>query len=181
MLIKTKCSTSFGITDPLVSEYANGSSLVQVNSTASLNGQLEVNLDNNAPDGSYTILSASGITGQFESVSFTGRTPNYSLSYYPTNVVLTINSVDIPATLNGEPIKNLAVVCCGRPVLLGPLPTSGDGPTTYSITHTTGQVRCRLGTVASQTYLKMFGRNGSCTVVGTKNGIVSNPLTIIAP
>jgi len=90
-------------------------------------------------------------------------------------------SVDIPATVNGSPIYNPAVVCCGRPVILGPLPVPGSGPTVYTVRDHTGSVTCEIGQTSTQTYLKMHGNNGSCTIVGTKDGVVSNPLTVIAP
>lgn len=90
--------------------------------------------------------------------------------------------VTIPATVNGSPILSPAVVCCGRPIILGDLPVIGSGPTTYTITAQTGNAICMIGHVGSQTYLKMKASNqGSCTIVGTKNGVTSDPLTVIAP
>lgn len=62
---------------------ANGTSLVAVNSTADLAGILEIDVDPNTVPGSYTILTSAGITGTFDSIRFTGSTPNYSLSYLP--------------------------------------------------------------------------------------------------
>ncbi|WP_237758783.1 hypothetical protein, partial [Legionella quinlivanii] len=90
-------------------------------------------------------------------------------------------AVDIPATVNGSPIYNPAVVCCGRPVILGELPIPGAGPSLYSLINKTGNVVCQIGQTATQNFLKMHGRNGSCTIIGSKNGIFSNPLTVIAP
>lgn len=167
---------------------SSGTSLVAVNGPASLAGILEINLDPTAQPGQYTLLTSSGITGAFNSVTFTGRTPNYRISYLPVGSptyvqldFLGYSSVEIPATVNGSPIINPAVVCCGRPIILGPLPVPGPGPTVYNITNKTGNVTCRIGQTAAQTYLKMNGTNGSCTIVGTKNGVVSNPLKVIAP
>ncbi|MDR3646828.1 MAG: hypothetical protein P4L22_04795 [Candidatus Babeliales bacterium] len=60
-----------------------GTSLVSVTGPATLAGTLEIDLDPNALPGTYTILTSSGITGTFNSVSFTGATPNYSISYLP--------------------------------------------------------------------------------------------------
>jgi hypothetical protein len=91
------------------------------------------------------------------------------------------SSVVIPATLNGSPILSPAVVCCGRPVLLGPLPVAGAGVTTYTVTARTGNVSCFIGHSGTQAYLKMNGSNGSCTIVGSKNGTTSAPLTIVTP
>lgn len=63
--------------------YANGgTSLISVVGTASLAGILEMTLDPAAPPGTYTILTASSLTGSFNTVTFTGVAPvNYSVSY----------------------------------------------------------------------------------------------------
>ena len=58
-------------------------SVVSVTGPASLAGTLEIDLDPNAQPGTYTILTSSGITGTFDSVTFTGSTPNFTLSYLP--------------------------------------------------------------------------------------------------
>jgi hypothetical protein len=58
-------------------------SVVAVTGPASLAGTLEIDLDPNAQPWSYKILTSSGITGTFDSVTFGGATPNYSLSYLP--------------------------------------------------------------------------------------------------
>ncbi|WP_284499472.1 hypothetical protein [Legionella maioricensis] len=181
---------------------SNGTSLVAVTGSATLAGTLEINLTPNAQPGQYILLTSSGITGTFDSVTFTGNSgifagqnPLYTLSYLPAGAPTYVQfdflgyptppspptSVDIPATVNGSPILNPAVVCCGRPVLLGPLPVPGSGSTIYTITNRTGNVTCQIGQTNSQTYLKMHGKNGSCTIIGTKDGIVSNPLKVIAP
>lgn len=169
---------------------ASATSLVAVNGAASLAGILEIKLASNAVPGQYTVLTSSSMTGTFDSVSVTsdtGKTPNYTLSYLPvgapTYVQLAFTgfpsaSVDIPATVNGSPIFNPAIVCCGRPVILGPLPVPGTGSTTYAITQKTGNVTCDIRQTKSQTYLRMEGKSGSCTIVGTKDGVVSNPLTV---
>lgn len=169
---------------------SGGSSLVAVSGSASLAGILEVQLASDAAPGQYTLLTSSGITGTFDSVSVTsdtGKTPTYTLSYLPAGAPTFVrlnftglSSIDIPATVNGSPVMNPAVVCCGRPVILGPLPVPGSGPTVYTVTQTTGSVTCQIGQTQTQTYLRMEGNSGSCTIVGTKDGVVSNPLTVIA-
>jgi hypothetical protein len=166
---------------------SSGTSLVAVTGPATLAGILEINLDSTAVPGHYILLTSSGITGTFDSVVFTGKTPNYTISYLPvgspTYVQLDFagySSVDIPATVNGSPILNPAVVCCGRPIILGDLPVPGPGPTVYSVTKRTGNVTCELGQTQTQQYLKMQGKSGSCTIVGKKNGVTSNPLKVIA-
>lgn len=62
---------------------SNNTSLVSVIGPASLAGTLEIDLDLNAETGTYTILTSSGITGTFDSITFAGATPDYSLSYLP--------------------------------------------------------------------------------------------------
>lgn len=170
---------------------SGGTSSVAVTGAASLAGILEVNLDSSATAGTYTLLTAASITGTFDSVSITGMTPqSYSVAYVPvgapTSVQLTFSTtpppspVDIPATVNGSPVLNPAVICCGRPVLLGPLPVPGNDPTVYTITQVTGSVTCEIKQTKTQTYLKMQGKSGSCTIIGRKGNVVSNPLTVVA-
>lgn len=171
---------------------SGGASLVAVTGPASLAGVLEINLDTSALPGSYTLLTSTGITGTFDSVTFTGtggKTPNYTLSYLPAGAPTYVqfnflgypsSSVDIPATVNGSSVLNPAVICCGRPVILGPLPVPGTGPTVYTIVNHTGNVTCKIGQTKTQTYLEMHGKSGSCTIIGRKDGVVSNPLTVIA-
>lgn len=168
---------------------SGGASLVAVNGAASLAGALEINIDSTAQTGEYILLTSSGITGTFDEIKFTGATPNYTLSYLPVGAPTYVQfnflgypstAVDIPATVNGSTILNPAVICCGRPVILGPLPIGGTGPTIYRVINQTGNVSCQIKQTSSQTYLKMYGKNGSCTIVGTKDGVDSNPLTIIA-
>ncbi len=165
---------------------SSGTSLVAVNGIASLAGALEINLDASATPGKYTILTSSGITGTFDTVTFTGKTPNYKLSYLPAGSptfvqfeLLSNSSINIPATYNGSPITSPAVIASGRPVILGQLPVPGIGATVYTVTTRTGNGQCEIGHTSTQTYLKVQGRNTSCTVIGTKNGIVSNPLTVM--
>lgn len=58
-------------------------STVSITGPASLAGTLEINLDPNAIPGTYNILTSSAITGTFDSVTFTGTTPEYTLTYLP--------------------------------------------------------------------------------------------------
>ena len=62
---------------------SSGTSLVSVTGAATLAGVLEIDLGENITTGLYTILTSSGITSTFDSVAFTGATPNYTLSYLP--------------------------------------------------------------------------------------------------
>ena len=107
---------------------------------------------------------------------------NSNFTENQANATITVGDglVNIPATFNGAPIFSPAVVCCGRPILLGPLPLPGTNPTSYVISGFTGNVRCEIGHSGSQAYFKMFGASGSCTIVGTKNGIKSAPFTVTA-
>ncbi len=65
---------------------SSGTSLVSVTGTTSLAGTLEIDLDPSAVSGTYQILTSSAISGTFDSITFTGKTPNYSLTYHPTFV-----------------------------------------------------------------------------------------------
>ena len=94
---------------------AGGSSSISVTGLASLAGILEINIDPNALPGTYTILNASGITGIFDSIVFTGITPEYSLSYLPienpTFVQFDLlgspsNLLQSPTNFKGEQKKN---------------------------------------------------------------------------
>lgn len=58
-------------------------SSVSVTGAASLAGVLEIDVDPSAATGTYTLLSSSGITNTFDSVTFTGTPPKYTLSYLP--------------------------------------------------------------------------------------------------
>lgn len=62
---------------------SSGTSLVSVTGPAALAGTLEIELDQSAQPGTYTILNSSGITGTFDTITFTGTVPNYTLSYLP--------------------------------------------------------------------------------------------------
>ena len=86
-------------------------STITVVGPASLAGILEIDLDPNAQPGTYEILTSSAITGTFDSVAFTGPTPNYSLSYNPvgnpTFVQLEfLGFVEPPSNLQGQQKKN---------------------------------------------------------------------------
>lgn len=82
----------------------NTSSKVNVTGAASLAGVLEIDLDPNAQPGSYTILTSAGITNAFDSVTFTGPIPRYSLSYLPLESP-TFVQFDLIGYL--EPVSNL--------------------------------------------------------------------------
>lgn len=93
---------------------SSGTSLVSITGSATLAGNLEIDLNPNAIPGTYTILTSSGITGTFDSVTFTGATPNYSLSYLPsgnpTYVQFTFlgypSLLQPPSNLQGKQEKN---------------------------------------------------------------------------
>ena len=81
----------------------------------------------------------------------------------------------IQATLRGVPINDSTVVCCGSPVVLS---VSGALHATYAVTSHTGDVSCELETVGTLGYLKMTNGDGTCTIVGTINGVTTAPLTL---
>ncbi|MBX9744938.1 MAG: hypothetical protein K2X08_07000 [Chlamydiales bacterium] len=86
---------------------SSATSLVAVTGSSSLAGTLEIDLDPATLPGTYTILTSSGITGTFDSITFTGSTPNYSLSYLPIGspTFVQFNFLSFPNTL--EPPVNL--------------------------------------------------------------------------
>ena len=138
------------------------------------------------PSGQTVTCSVSGTPtneGTVTAIVTANATNNSNSTDNTANAPITVSSssVVIPATLNGSPILSPAVVCCGRPVLLGPLPVSGSGATTYTVTARTGNVSCFIGYSGTQAYLKMNGSHGSCTIVGTKGDTTSAPLTIVTP
>lgn len=59
-------------------------STVTVNGPASLAGNLEIDIDANAQPGTYIILTSTSITSTFDTVTFVGTIPNYTISYLPT-------------------------------------------------------------------------------------------------
>lgn len=92
---------------------SSSTSSVFIAGPASLAGTLEIDLDPSAIPGTYIILTASGITGTFDSVTFTGATPNYTLSYLPIGSptfvqfdFLGFSSILPPLNFKGEQKKN---------------------------------------------------------------------------
>lgn len=87
-LTLNQANLDFGTLGSLVHIEINSNSttsMVTVNGPASLAGTLEINIDPNAIPGIYQILTSSDITGTFDSVTFTGETPIYSLTYDRTS------------------------------------------------------------------------------------------------
>ena len=79
---------------------SGGTSLVAVTGTASLAGTLEINLEAGYAPGQYTLLTSSGITGTFDSVTFSGETPKtFTVAYVPvgapTSVQLTVGATPV--------------------------------------------------------------------------------------
>jgi|GEM_PF-1118035 hypothetical protein len=97
---------------------SSSTSLVSVMGSATLAGILEIDLDPSAQPGAYTILTSSGITDTFDSITFTGATPNYSLSYLPTGSPTFVRfdflgypdpapTISEPSNLTGRQISNI--------------------------------------------------------------------------
>lgn len=88
---------------------SHSASSVIVTGSASLAGNLTLDLDQTMTGGTYTILTSSGITGTFDSVTFTGTTPNYSIYYVPTNsptsVRLNLAVLQPPSNLAGTRVN----------------------------------------------------------------------------
>lgn len=93
---------------------SSSTSVVNVTGSASLAGTLEIDLDPNAVPGTYIVLTSSGITSPFDFVTFTGPTPNYSLSYLPTDNPTFVqfeflgypSILDPPSNLQGKQKRN---------------------------------------------------------------------------
>ena len=62
---------------------SSGTSLVSVSGAATLAGTLEMDVNPDASPGTYTVLTSAGISGTFDSITFAGTAPSYSLSYLP--------------------------------------------------------------------------------------------------
>ncbi len=88
---------------------AGGAARVAVTGNAALAGNLEIQLDPAANhSASHTVLSAAGITGTFNSVTFTGATPaGYSLSYLPAGAPTSVQLNIVGAGATVQPIPTL--------------------------------------------------------------------------
>ena len=86
-----------------------------------------------------------------------------------------LSQLPIIATLEGVPVLDSTVVCCGSPVALS---VSGAVQATYVVASQTGDVSCELGTDGDGSYLRMKNGDGTCTIVGTINGVTTAPLTL---
>ncbi|MFN4174570.1 MAG: hypothetical protein ACK4HV_05650, partial [Parachlamydiaceae bacterium] len=89
---------------------ANSFSKVAINGAASLAGVLEIDVDPMSELRSYPLITASSITGTFDSIVFTGSTPNYYIAYEPSSVQFTLigfpASIEPPRGLKGKQKKN---------------------------------------------------------------------------
>lgn len=84
-------------------------SVIDVSGPATLAGALEFDLDPNLLPGTYKFLLSSAVSGTFDPVTFTGPTPNYSLTYDPQFVQLNFLgfiSIEPPSNLKGKQKKN---------------------------------------------------------------------------
>ncbi|HBB53390.1 MAG TPA: hypothetical protein DCZ80_05770, partial [Legionellales bacterium] len=118
----------------------------------------------------YDVLVSSNSTNN------TNSTTNYAIVPFK----IYNNPVDIPATSNGSTVISPAPICCGRPILTYDLPISSDLAATYSVVGTTGNIRCSIGLTGNNYYVKVYGRPGTCTIQGLKNGEISAPLVLVA-
>lgn len=114
-------------------------SLVAVTNSASLAGTLEIDILPSTPVGSYILLTSSGLTGTFDFVTFTGKTPNYTLSYLPVQnpTYVQLNFMGFTPVAPVPPTKVEGIRCCKRSKLYNILtwqpPTRGSRPTSYKI------------------------------------------------
>ena len=103
-------------------------------------------------------------------------TNHATVPYYSYN-----NPVNIPATLNGSAVLNKAKICCGRPVVMYDLSIESDLTASFQVISKTGNISCEIGSTGLNSYAKIVGRPGSCTVQGTKDGQISAPLVLEVP
>ncbi len=170
---------------------SSGTSLVSVTGPASLAGILEIDLDPSAQPGTYTILTSSGITGTFDSITFTGATPHYSLSYLPIGNPTFVQFdllgfptiLEPPSNLQGQQKKNdfgfeyelynqLTWTLSPSPETIGYyLSRDGNRIATLSASTTTYQDHNRPRGVSSVYSLVAFDDNGT----------MSSPVTVTIP
>lgn len=163
-------------------------SLVTVTGPASLAGTLEINLDPNALPGTYTLLTSSGLTGTFDFVTFTGPTPNYSLSYLPavnpTFVQLNFlgfPSILPPPNLQGEQKKNKFALQCDLYNQLVWTPSPSSDVSGYFI-YRDGTKIAQVGasTYTYQDHNRKKGVSYSYAVTAfNSNGDESSPVNIV--
>lgn len=97
----------------------SGTSLVAVTGAATLAGTLEISLDSSTSPGTYTLLTSSAVTGAFDSVTFTGDTPNYSISYQSTQVDFIFTGFPSPPTPSAPSAPaNVAAAVDGQTITL---------------------------------------------------------------
>ncbi|MBN8554875.1 MAG: hypothetical protein J0L93_05470, partial [Deltaproteobacteria bacterium] len=86
---------------------AVGTSLVSVNGNASLSGTLEITLNPLATAGTYIVLTASSLYSTFNTITFTGTTPNYTLSYLPVGAptYVQFDLIDHGTTTSGSGVS----------------------------------------------------------------------------
>jgi trimeric autotransporter adhesin len=159
----------------LASINSGGNSRVAVGGAAALAGTLKIALAPNPTSGTYEVLTASGITGTFGSVTFTGATPTqYSVSYLSTSVQIRISMAGaVMLSSNSVSFGNVAVDDSGSRSFT--LTNSGPAPLTitsigtaapFSSTNNCGAV---LATSASCTINLSF----SPTAVGSASGTLT--------
>ena len=159
----------------LASINSGGNSRVAVSGAAALAGTLKIALAPTVTSGTYEVLTASGITGTFGSVTFTGATPTqYSVSYLSTSVQIQISMTGaVMLSSNSVSFGNVAVGDSGSRSFT--LTNSGPAPLTitsigtaapFSSTNNCGAV---LASSASCTINLSF----SPTAAGSASGTLS--------
>jgi hypothetical protein len=151
---------------------SSGTSLVAVTEEASLAGTLELALDAATPQGTYTILTSSGITGTFDSIIFTGTVPNYRILYLPVENP-TFVQLDFlgfaplaPTSLQGTQVRNRFFTQTDIiNVITWSAPESGTAPTSYQVYR--DNVNTLIGTVSASQPLRFADHNRSPGVVYT--------------
>ncbi len=128
-------------------------------------------------------IADSQISREWDAVITSDATNNTNTTQNTATVPFYIynNPADIPATQNGSSVLTPIDICCGRPVMLYDLPIDSDLAATYKVIATTGNNRCIIGQSGTGNFfVKVFGRPGTCTIQGEKDGQISAPLTLNA-
>lgn len=166
---------------------SSGTSLVSVTGSASLAGTLEIALDPSALPGTYTILTSSGITGTFDTVTFTGTVPNYTLFYLPVESPTFVqfdflgyaDPVEPPSNFKGEKKHNNFGFEYELYTQLTWTPSTSSGVTGYYIySGETKVATVSASTNAYQVHNQPFGVLQYSLVAFNGNGDTSAPVSV---
>jgi len=161
---------------------SSSTSLVSVAGPATLAGNLEIDLDPNANPGTYTILTSSGITGTFDSVSFPGKIPNYSLSYLPIGnpTFVQFDFLGFPPLSISSFIANPSSINAGQTSTLTVGFSGGTGP--YTATWSDGTINNNVTSPLNHVVSPAQTTSYNVTITDTNGDhVTSNNATVTVP